>query len=328
MAYWRLRHRLTALTISGSDRPQITAKVNPESIVTTAVRKIGGEVHRILREIGEALINDPDVRREARAADRDRQRGRGAEDDPRQARSPAAEAALLQGAHGTTRRPGGTSESITMARGVTVNEEQTWSSAPGHIETQGVSPPPGTGGRYDPHIRQVLTDMQGAGLSPNQIRLSFFRLMRGRPPANYPAFRGEQGAALRDRFAAVARIVAPVEGGRRSSTLATTYMGWSLLGRTNVKPEDAATLYNPMSPADSRAHGELVDLGKGAGTRIVDQNARNFLERELRVTIAYLEMRLAADPELFKTEGECIQWIRTRLKSDLLRRMRGIMTPA
>ncbi len=96
---------------------------------------------------------------------------------------------------------------------------------------------------------------------------------------------------------------------------------------SGVTPEQAVTVYNPMSPTGATGQARLSRLSPEARTRAQNLKARAHLRREVRVTTRYLEMLMAADPELFKTESECETWIRTKFKDHLLSRLRAIMWP-
>ncbi|HET8646679.1 MAG TPA: hypothetical protein VFO85_14390, partial [Vicinamibacteria bacterium] len=162
LLWWKTRYRLSSLAASEGDRPTITATVNPRADVRQAVKIVGAELHRILNEVGEQLMEDAAVRGEVEQINRDR--ARIAEQDagtgsrtPRPSQSPAAESAVLHGAEGGQQRPPKSWESIDVLPGVTVHENQTGSSQPGSVITKGA----GTGRdeRYKSGVQQALRDL-------------------------------------------------------------------------------------------------------------------------------------------------------------------------
>ncbi len=317
LRYWRARYRLSALTVGRGGHPQIVATVNPQSIVATAVKKLGRELHTILVQVGEELMADAVIRGELVKIAEDRARGLGAPGQARPGQSPAAEADRLQsGYRGKWQR-----EDVEIAPGVAVGEQQLSSSATGHIKTLGI----GASGHYKPHVQNALKEMKKAGMSDVEIREAMFSLM-GRKTPTHAAFAGKDGQKRLSRLGAITRLVAHVEPGRHVGAHATTFMGWSLIGH-GVTPVQAVTTMNPMSPGGATGQARLARMDPAALKGAKKLSAEAHLKRERAVTIRYLEVLMAANPEIFKTEADCIDWIRREFKEHLLERLRSIMWP-
>ncbi len=318
LLWWKTRYRLSSLTVADGTRPQITATVNPTSVVSSAIGKMGSELNILLTRIGYELMSDPAVQAQVRqiAADRPTSVGMGA--PARTGQSPAAEAAALEGGFGVEGRPRFARENIEIAPDVVVREQQMFHPTAAGMKVLGI----GASGHYDPHVLNAVKQFRTAGLSDAEMQQQMFLLMRGESPT-HPALLGDP--ALRERFGAVTRLVTAVEPGRHGAAHATTFMGLSQVGHQGTTMEQVVTDLNPMSPSGANPASRyarqplvLKDLSQATAGQAL-------MERERQVTIRYLEMRLAADPALFKTEEECITWIRTKFKDDLLRRLRDAM---
>ena len=323
LLYWRIRYRLTSLTLSGGAHPQVVAVVNPRSIVARAVDKTKEGLPKLLDQIGKQLMKEAEIRGEMERIKAARRARHG---EPgrrlRTAESPAAEAARLRGEGGGRQRPEGTTERLEVAPGAVVSEAQSYSPAPGHIHVHGI----GGSGRYDPHVVTALGEMEQAGLSKAELRDAMFAIMGRQRPASHAAFTGVEGAERYARLAAITRLVGTVEPARHPGALATTFMGWSVLGEDpRVKPGHVVTDLNPMSPegAGEKARRSLLDR-EGRAQSVLD-DADEHIEYVARATTKYLEMRLRADPKLFKSEADVIAFIKTKLKDEIIKALRKIM---
>jgi len=92
-----------------------------------------------------------------------------------------------------------------------------------------------------------------------------------------------------------------------------------------VKPGHVVTDLNPMSPegAGEKARRSLLDR-EGRAQSVLD-DADEHIEYVARATTKYLEMRLRADPKLFKSEADVIAFIKTKLKDEIIKALRKIM---
>lgn len=59
--WWKLRHRLTDLSVTGNSRVQFTARVNPWAQVGQGVRPTGEELRRLVHTVANDLMRHPDV---------------------------------------------------------------------------------------------------------------------------------------------------------------------------------------------------------------------------------------------------------------------------
>jgi hypothetical protein len=322
LAWYRVRYRLSALTVSGGRTPQITAVVNPKVDVAQAVRLVGPELHSILNEVGEQLMQDAAVRGEVEQIARDRAAGKGTKDRPRTPQSPAAESAALAGAEGGQQRPPRTWEYLETTPGTVVAENQTGSSKPGSVVTRGAGPSES----YRPGVMQGLRELRRAGMSDAEIRDGMFTIMGGGTPT-HPAFEGPGGADRLKRMGAITRLVTAVEPGRHAGAHATTFMGLSMLGDSDTTSPEALARLNPMSPTG--AVGE-ARASRADPETLSDQgafDARRHLKREIEITVAYVKMLMQTEQVVFGSTDECRKWIQTHLKEHLLSRLRGVMWP-
>lgn len=332
LLWWRVRYRLTSLSVTPGPPLVITATVNPKVDVAHAVKVVGGELHRILNEVGEELTADAAVRGEVEQINRERLAGKGVVDPstgrapagPRAVQSPAAEAASIAGMHGGQPRSKGQREELEMMPGVGVRERQSYSSAPGHIET---SFGEGRHGKYRHDIQQMLRELRRAGMSDADLRDAMFTAMGRRRP-EHPAFSGPGGEGRLATLGAVTRLVTHVEPGRHPGAQATTLMGWSLLGHGDVTSAEVITRYNPMSPGGAGAEARASRLPEGARRRGEQLDARRHLKREIRVTTAYIKMLMRTEQVVFASTADCVRWIREKFKDHLLQRLRSVMWPS
>jgi hypothetical protein len=330
LLYWRARYRLTSLTISQGMPLTITATVNPKLVVAHAVKVLGGELGQILNEVGNELMQDAAIRGEIEQINRDRQAGLGRVDPethtapagPRAVQSPAAEAASIHGAEGGQQRPRAQSEDLEILPGVVVRERQTRTSSYGHIETYGM----GGHNRYRHDVQQRLRDMRRAGLSDSELRDAMFAVMGRRRP-DHPVFQGPGGEELLRRLAAVTRLVAAVEPGRHPPAHATTFMGWSLLGDSDVTSAQVVTYFNPMSAKGASGQATKSRVPEAVRTAAIERDAQKHLRREVWVTVAYIEMLVRTEQLVFSSTADCVRWIREKFKAHLLTRLRTIMWP-
>ena len=321
LAWYRLRYRLSALTVSGGHTPQITAVVNPSQVVADGVRKAGGSLHEILNEVGRQLMNDAVVRGEVERIRAARAAGAGTEQSPRESQSMAGEAAALSGG---APRAAGVKEHIEGAPGVVVKEKQTYSSAPGHVKTYGT----GGGGDYAPGIQRGLADLRASGMSDADIRVAMESVMRGETPVHAAFEGGKKGLVRQRRVVALTRLMMAVEPGRHPAAMATSFMGISMLGRGDLPASEVITELNPMAPKRATTHAgySRIDPELRAPAQVRDLGVH--LEREVKMAIAYIEMLVKTEGLLFATDDDVVTWIRTHLRDRLVHQLRQAMWPA
>lgn len=328
---WKVEYRLTDLWVEESGGSlDVKAKVNPTAnVITNAVDMLGRDVSTMLRSIGEELMNDEAVTaevakiREARETQRAAGAGSAAVPITRPAQSPVAEAAALRDE--STRRRRRETERIEMG-GEEVTEEQSRTSAPGHIHTKmsvTIDGKKHTAARYTPEVQAALTQMEEAGIARADIQAGIFNLLGNRPPG--PAFAAHPEAAA--RLAAITRLMFAVEGGRNPAALATSFMGASMVGDAGMPIEDLATAANPMhverAGAKSRTAAARLE-GKQRGGR-GGMEAQLMLMAERDVVIAYLENLVRSKELTFDSQHAVELFLREKFRDHLLERMRGAM---
>jgi hypothetical protein len=333
---WKVEYKLTDLAVERSGGTLgITAKVNPTAnVIRGAVDMAGMDVSRILRSIGEELMGDPAVRaevdkiREARESQREAGAGTAAQPITRPAQSPVAEAAALRApgeGEADPRRRRRETEQIEMG-GQEVTEEQTRTSAPGHIHTKmsvTIDGKQHTAARYLPEVQAALGQMEAAGIPRAEIQSGIFNLLANRPPGGAFATNPEAAAQL----ASITRLMFAVEGGRNPAALATSFMGASMIGHEGMPIEDLATAANPMhverAGAQSRTAAAKLEGGTPGGRG--GMQAQLMLMAERDVVIAYLENLVRTKELTFDSQHAVEQWLRERFRDHLLERMRAAM---
>jgi hypothetical protein len=324
LLYWRIRYRLTSLKLVGEGRSaQVVAKVNPESVVASAVRKVGAELHKMLVQVGEELMSDPDIDAQVRQIQADRAAGLGVQTPSsgypaqsgtvRPGQSPAAEAAALK--PDDPLRRGWPQEQVGIAPGAVV-KEQHGPYPPGQAKVTNIE----GSGHYDPDVAKALQDMRDSGLSAQDIRTGLYDILQGRKPSP-SGFTSDQVTQL----GGVARLMFTVEGGRHAGAFSTSFMAWELATEKGVTMKEVVQDLNPMSPGGATGDARASRVDPGDRTAAQEAGAVLHMDREKAVVIRYLEM-LNADGVLFDTEDKAIEWIKTKFKEHLLARLRKLVT--
>ena len=357
LLYWRLRYRLTSLSIDrSSNTARIRATVNPSADVAEAVRIIGSQLHDILWEVGQSLITDPALAEQVARIRGDREEGLGLQgqganrasssysnlpppaDRPhapgttRPAESPAAEAAALRTSSGVNPRYPYQMEHVEMVPATTdraavlITEQQSQHAGPGSMKVRSI----GGHGHYDPNVINALQAAHAVGMTPQQVRTSVYEILQGRHPTA-PQLSDNQ--ELTQRLASVGRLMFTVEPARHSGAMATSFMGWELAGTPGAGAADqpwgqhVAIGNNPMAPVGATDEARSSRIPEADRTAAQAIASRAHLEREVAVVIRYLEMlnRPPNEPIFAHTQA-CVDWIRTSLREHLAQRLRGVVS--
>ncbi|MEI7034381.1 hypothetical protein [Streptomyces pratensis] len=331
---WRKQYGLSALTAQHSgSTTDVVAKVNPEGKVAEGVvRKIGPDLHDMLTNIGNEMINRPDVIADAKKIQQDRlaakqQReqdaasaGAPTKAAPLQARPGQSQAAEARAIHEQSlRRPRQTDDLLTMAPGLNVLERQTWSSAPGHIKTHGLGK-----GHYDPAIIDILDGLSKKGYTNQHIRQALAEISQGNSPSN-TEISNDHGASA--HLAALARLMFAVEGGRNPTALATSTMTWDSSDLPGTTWRDVVVNYNPMSPQGVNAVVRASLIPETERSAALKVKVDRMLQNELNTTIRWIKSLMTGDSPLFQTEHECKVFVDTQMEAHLKSRVAAYVLP-
>jgi len=290
---------------------QKSSRKTPSHIIQEKLTK--ARIHEMIRRIANELMASQAVKEAIQRILEDRAKGLGRPgNEPRPSRGKAAEAgAIIE--HG---RPAGSTENIAMSNQDTATDRQTRTSAPGHIHVQDL----GDTGKYDPDVLAALEGIRTrTGASHAQIAQALRQAHSGQRPG--PPL-GNDPRAVAYLFR-VARLEA-VESGRSPSHLVGSAMAHHAVEHgTDTTAGQMVTELNPMSIEGaggaarrvSRDEGvEHASPSKSVGST---QKARDFLGREMRLAVAYVETVFNKEHASDFTEKELDRVIRDELRDRL-----------
>jgi hypothetical protein len=148
-----------------------------------------------------------------------------------------------------------------------------------------------------------MKEMEDSGLSPDVICQGIHNLLQNKPVG--PGFANHPEHAR--KLAAVTRLMFVVEGARSPYAFPTSFMAWEAAGRRGVSVEgqqqrpttlrEVVTTLHPMSPASAAGHARdaLLPPGSLAGKAAGQANVDAMYQKELDVTVRYLEVLMAAE---------------------------------
>ncbi|WP_244179979.1 phage tail protein [Amycolatopsis pretoriensis] len=333
---WRVTHRLSRLWVErlGPNLISVRAQINPTADV---VRKVftAEKLHELLLRVGQAMISRPKVAAKVQAIRDARARGEGKIDTGaplRQAQSPAVEAAAMQ--QGAAPMPIMRGEHIRMGD-QEVSQQQMFGPGPGPVIVHGAGPyAPDPEHPEKANVSDIMKDMEAAGLPPAVIRQGMHDLLRNKPLGPEFANHPEQAR----RLAAVTRLMFVVEGARSPHAFPTGFMAWETAGRRGTTVEgqqqpqattvrEVVTSLHPMSPPGAVGHARdaLLPPGSLAGAEVRRANVEAMYEKELNVTVRYLEVLMAAEKPLFKDEQECEAFLRDKFEAHLIAKLTPLL---
>ncbi|MDA0141614.1 hypothetical protein [Solirubrobacter deserti] len=314
LLYWRVANKLSRLWVEQKgEYIGVKAQVNPVKDVVEKIFADPADLHAMLLRIGEKLKNNPQVTAEIRKIKAARARRRNNPDmKPRDAQSPAAEAAAISG---KAQREPKTGEHVMMGD-QDVNEGQSYTSMPGHIKTYGLGK-----GHYNPAITGILADMEESGLSPEVIRRGIHNVLQNKPIG--PGFADHPKAA--SQAAAIARLMFVVEPGRNSAAFATSYMAWESAGEGGAPLKDVVTKLNPMAPKGSVADARNSLVPPEQLSDLEQDNVEALYRREMLTVVTYLESLMRAEKPMFTTDAECKVFVEKKLEKHLLSKLKALL---
>ncbi|MFC7501006.1 hypothetical protein, partial [Nocardioides sp. GCM10030258] len=288
---------------------QRASKRTPSQIIQEKLS--AAKIHALIRTIANELMASKDVRDRVAQIIRDRKKHLGEPGkDPRPSQGKAAEASAI--IHQP--RPEWTTENITPAKGVTTSDQQTRTSAPGHIHVKGL----GGKGKYTPDIIAELAAIKiRTGATDAQIAKAIREADKGKIPAR-PLGNDKEAVAYLFRLA---RLEA-VESGRSPSHLVGSAMAHEVAeGKHGGTVEKMVTEHNPMAIGGAGSASRRVSKDEdvphaspattvGSGPKVVE-----FVRREMALAVAYVETLLGKKTGF--SEKELDKLIRNELRDRL-----------
>lgn len=270
------------------------------------------KIHEMIRRIANDLMESPAVAAAVQKILDDRAKGLGQpENEPRPSQGKAAEArAAIE--HG---RPAKTTENIIMSPGIVATEQQSYSPAPGHIKVLGL----GGSGKYNPNIVSALEKIgTRTGATNAQIAQALAQAHSGILPD--PPI-GKDGSAVAYLFK-LARLEA-VESARSPSHLVGSAVSHQVTGGGTGTAGQMVTEFNPMADSGAGEGGRRVsaDLGVKHASPSASvgspEKARTFLNREMRLAVAYVDVIFETEHRGNFSEKELDRLIRDQLRDRL-----------
>ncbi|XVU28347.1 hypothetical protein ACQPZJ_15275 [Actinoplanes sp. CA-054009] len=337
---WKLSYRLRTLAAEfGAGTARVVAANSPEkTLVDQIIDAQGRDLNRMIRELSEEVMNDPQVRALAAQIMQQRRGGAGTAADPivvpsgfggaAGARDLREQAIAGPGAPGVRQvGPGGMFTALALGRGRSFPQEEhvrltpegplarelaAGSLHPGHVVVAAPVGQPGQGS-YQRVARDEPSD-------PRQFMRAVFAVQAGQQPA--PGLSAEQLA----RVTELARL-SQLESARSTSGLVTERLGTHLARWSELSWQSRyGRLDQPMVAPGSGAVGRRTTrdiglpptpgLGEGIGSATA-ADVNNFLRMELDLVRKFVERHVATEGSLFDNDAALRKYVKKELRDHL-----------